>query len=85
MAVELNLTTDPCGEEFKDELQSYSGTPILVVLRDKAGNEYYSKITIVNDECTIEAVDPEKTLPAGDYVITASSKNELYTQHITIK
>jgi hypothetical protein len=85
LAMEMNLVPDPCDKNFKDELGSYSEEEILVVLRDKVGNEYYSKINLINDECTIEAVQKGEELPAGEYVVTASSKNELYTQSIVIK
>lgn len=85
MAQEMNLISNPCDVSFKDELKKLGEQEILVVLRDEKGEEHYSKINIVNDECTIKAVDKDARLPKGDYVITSSSKNELYTQVITIK
>lgn len=85
LAAEMNLTPNPCDESFRSELKSYSEEEILVVLRDKAGVEYYSKIKLTNDQCTIEAIETGTGLPKGEYTITASSKNELYTQVINIK
>jgi len=85
LASELNLVENPCSEEFKDELKAMKDQEILVVLRDEKGNEYFSKITLVNNECTIKAVDGNQEIPKGDYVITSCSKNELYTQQIVIK
>ncbi len=84
LAVEMNLYANPCDEKFSTHLKELQQNEILVVLRDKAGVEFYSKITLVNDECTIEAVDNGEALPKGEYVVTASSKNELYTQIIKI-
>lgn len=85
MAQEMNLTSNPCDVSFKEELKKFSEEEILVVLRDEKGNEHYSKITLINDECRIIAIDNNKELGKGDYVITSSSKNELYSQVITIK
>lgn len=84
LAAEMNLYANPCDEKFSEHLKSLAENEILVVLRDKAGLEFYSKITLVNDQCTIEAVDSNETIPQGEYVVTASSKNELYTQIIKI-
>lgn len=84
-AQEMNIVSNPCDAEFKDELKNFAKEDILVVLRDEKGTEYYSKIVLVNDECKIQALDKNESLPKGDYVITSSSKNELYTQAITIK
>ncbi len=85
LAQELNLTSNPCDISFKDELKKFGEEEILVVLRNDKGDEYYSKISLVNDECRIKAEDKNKELPKGDYVVTASSKNELYSQLISIK
>lgn len=85
LAAEMNLYPNPCDEKFGTHLQELAANEILVVLRDQAGVEFYSKITLTNSECTIEALDKSEVIPAGEYVVTASSKNELYTQIIKIK
>lgn len=85
LAQEMNLTSNPCDISFKEELKKYQDEEILVVLRDEKGNEHYSKISLVNDECRIKAKDANKELEKGEYVITACSKNELYSQVITIR
>lgn len=85
LAHELNITSNPCDISFKDELKKFQEEEILVVLRDGSGAEYFSKIMLINDECQIKAMDKNQELPKGDYVITASSKNELYTQLISVK
>lgn len=84
LAAEMNLYANPCDEKFSEHLKELQKNEILVVLRDKMGVEFYSKITLTNNECTIEAVDNGEALPKGEYVVTASSKNELYTQIIKI-
>jgi hypothetical protein len=85
LAQELNLTANPCDISFKEELKKFGEEEILVVLRDEKGNEYYSKINLLNDECRIEGADKTAELPKGEYVITSASRNELYSQIISIK
>lgn len=85
MAQEMNITSNPCDVSFKEELKKFGEEEILVVLRDEKGEEHYSKITLINDECRIKAIDKNDELAKGDYVITSSSKNELYSQVISIK
>jgi hypothetical protein len=85
LALEMNLTSNPCDASFKEELKKLGEEEILVVMRDEKGAEHYAKINLTNDECKIKAKDKNKELEKGDYVITSSSKNELYSQVITIK
>ncbi|MCB0402643.1 MAG: hypothetical protein KDD41_11205 [Flavobacteriales bacterium] len=57
---------------------------ILLVLRDKKGEEFYSKAVINIENEKIIAVPIEKQIPSGEYLITASSENQIYSQNITI-
>lgn len=57
---------------------------ILVVIRDKKGNEFYSKIVINVENESLVAVPIDTKIPKGDYLITATSKNQIYSQNITI-
>lgn len=57
---------------------------ILLVLRDKKGEEFYSKAVINIENEKIIAVPIEKEIPSGEYLITASSENQIYSQNITI-
>ncbi|MBL4592519.1 MAG: hypothetical protein JKX68_01740 [Flavobacteriales bacterium] len=58
---------------------------ILVVVRDKDGNEFYSKVIINIENDSLVAVPIEKEIPEGNYLITATSENQLYSQNIMIK
>ncbi len=57
---------------------------ILIVVRDKKGNEFFSKVIINVEDDSLVAVPIEKEIPKGDYLITATSENQLYSQNITI-
>lgn len=58
---------------------------ILMVVRDQKGEEYYSivEINIENEE--LVAVPVEREIPTGDYLIVASSENQLYSQNVSIR
>lgn len=58
---------------------------ILMVVRDQKGEEYYSivEINIENEE--LVAVPMEREIPTGDYLIVASSENQLYSQNVSIR
>ena len=58
---------------------------ILLVVRDKKGKEFYSKALLNLEEEAIVAVPIEKEIPSGEYLITASSENQIYSQNIIIK
>ncbi|MBL4669393.1 MAG: hypothetical protein JKY30_09040 [Flavobacteriales bacterium] len=57
---------------------------ILVVIRDIKGNEFYSKVIINIENNNLVAVPIEKEIPKGDYLITATSENQIYSQNIVI-
>jgi hypothetical protein len=58
---------------------------ILIVIRDKKGNEFYSKVVIDIEDETLVAVPLESDVPKGDYLITATSENQIYSQNIVIR
>ncbi|MBL7892552.1 MAG: T9SS type A sorting domain-containing protein [Bacteroidia bacterium] len=59
---------------------------ILVVVNDVNGKEVFSKVTIVEKgDDQVVAIDPSNTLPAGVYIISASSDNSIYRQKLIIR
>lgn len=58
---------------------------ILLVIRNKKGKEFYSKVLINIEEELLVAVPIEKEVPSGDYLITATSENQIYSQNIVIR
>ncbi len=57
---------------------------ILVVIRDIKGKEFYSKVTINAGDNALIAVPTKDEIPSGNYLITATSENQLYSQNVTI-
>jgi len=72
-------------QEFNLLLKGFEGKEVLVVLRDKAGNEYYSKVFLSATQQYIAALDPERTLKPGEYLVTASSNNKIYSKKIKVR
>ncbi|MBL4651441.1 MAG: hypothetical protein JKY53_01050 [Flavobacteriales bacterium] len=59
---------------------------VLVIVRDIAGREYYSKVLITDiDGHIVSAIDPTQTLPVGTYLITGSDQNHLYSKKLIVK
>ena len=58
---------------------------ILIVVRDKNGKEFYSKVIINIEDESMVAVPIEKEIPSGNYLITATSENQIYSQNIVFK
>ena len=57
---------------------------ILLVLRDKKGAEFYSKALINIENEKLVAVPMENEIPSGEYLITATSENQIYSQNVTV-
>lgn len=74
-------TSDNINLSFK----GFEGKEVLVIMRDLSGKEYFSKIVVVDTKDEIIASPADSSVPAGIYLITATSENELYSQRIIIK
>ena len=77
----MNLHPD-CSEDYK--IINIAFEEILVVIRDKKGNKFYSKIVINIEDEALVAVPVESIIPKGEYLITATSENQIYSQNVTI-
>lgn len=58
---------------------------LLVVLRDIKGQEYYSKILMNVQADTVIAIPIESYIPKGDYLVIASSEDQMYSQNVRIQ
>ncbi|TXB63891.1 hypothetical protein FRY74_11585 [Vicingus serpentipes] len=58
---------------------------LLVVLRDIKGQEFYSKILMNVQADTVVAIPIESYIPKGDYLIIASSEDQMYSQNVKIQ
>lgn len=62
-----------------------SNGPVLIVVRNNAGQEYYSKVEVTSDSDPLLATDLEERLAAGTYTIVSSSVQEYYSKQVTVK
>lgn len=58
---------------------------LLVVLRDIKGQEYYSKVLMNVQADTVVAIPIESHIPKGDYLVIASSEDQMYSQNVRIQ
>lgn len=93
--VEYNPDSDPGISLFpnpSDEgtttylsLNQLEGQEVLVVLRDIAGRELFSKVMIIGSNSELIAIDQQGTLAKGSYIITATNANKIYNKKLIIK
>lgn len=75
----------PVSPAAGNALAKNNQAPVLVVVRNNMGDEFYSKIEISSDADPILAIDLEARLPAGTYTVVSSSIQEYYSKQITVK
>lgn len=59
--------------------------PVLIVVRNNAGEEYYSKVEVTSSGDPLLANDLEQRLASGTYTIVSSSVQEYYSKQVTVK
>jgi len=78
----LQTSTLPLNEQ---DFSGYSNEEILIVLSDLKGNEYYSKIYLIEQPQQLVGFDLEDKLHPGKYIVTASSFEGLVSQPLEVK
>jgi Concanavalin A-like lectin/glucanases superfamily/Ig-like domain CHU_C associated len=73
------------GEAVNVEFKGITETELLVVLRDIRGREFYSKMIVNIENGKLVGVPIDLKIPAGVYLITASSENQIYSKKLVIK
>lgn len=58
---------------------------ILVVVRNKNGDEYYSKVEVENSGDPVEVKDLDPVLAQGTYMIVGCSEQQLYSRQLIVK
>jgi hypothetical protein len=83
----INLFPNPTqvGKSVNLEFKNIIETEILVVLRDVQGKEYYSKMVLNIEDGKLIGVPIETSIPAGIYLVTATSENQIYSQKLIIR
>jgi hypothetical protein len=85
---DISLTTNPGtsnANDFNLLLKGFEGKEVLVVLRNKKGEEFFSKVFLSSTAHYLVGLDPERALPADEYLITASVNNKIYSKKITVR
>lgn len=85
---ELGFNTFPnpllAGNDLKIEFNSKE-EEILIVIRDVKGQEFYSKAIVFIEDNNVTAIPLSSDVPPGMYIVTATSKNEIYSRKILIR
>lgn len=83
---DINVTQSPeAKQDFTLLLKGFEGKEVLVVMRDKTGTEYFSKVFLSATPNYIAALDPERVVPSGEYLVTASANNKIYSKKIKVR
>ena len=83
---DITISQNPSGaQELNLLLKGFEGKEVLVVLQDKLGNQYFSKVFMNAMPQYIAAIDPEQKIPHGEYVVTATANNKIYTKTVRVR
>lgn len=84
---ELNVYPNPLkkGQKLNIVLNGKNDKDILVVLIDLLGNEFYSKVLVLEQGQITIVMDPSQKLPPGVYMVTGSSNNLLFSKRIVVQ
>jgi hypothetical protein len=67
------------------QVNGYQNQEILVVVRSIQGDEYFSKVLLVQENNQLFSIDDFKLIPAGNYIVTSSSNEKINAQNVIIK
>lgn len=83
----IKCITDPITIGSKIDLffVNFSEEDLLLVLRDQCGEEFYAKVTYLADEKIYKVTNISGDIPSGNYLITASSKRNIYSSSLRIE
>jgi hypothetical protein len=81
----LSVYPTPSSGDFTVSYSGKNGKAVLLVIRNILGQEYYSKGFILGNELFVQSVSLSGKLPAGVYMVTASSDNRILEKRIVIK
>ncbi len=83
----ISIYPNPAGsdEQLNMSISGLENQEVLVVVRDIFGKEFYSKVIVTTENKQLIAIDPDQKLPAGTYLVIASSNNKLYSKKLIIR
>ncbi|HLP12341.1 MAG TPA: T9SS type A sorting domain-containing protein [Flavobacteriales bacterium] len=72
------------GNSFNLEFTGFSDEEVLLVVKDIQGKSYFSKMYVVSDHANVVAISLEQKLPAGAYLVVASTDDNLVSKRIIV-
>lgn len=83
----LNLFPNPInfGETLEVDFNRITGKKVFLVMRDVTGRTYFSRTIIDYEEEGILGIPFNKSIPAGVYLITASSENDVFSKKLIVR
>lgn len=88
VVVKNNCANDVAVSSISLDEKDFSGLccdEIIIVLKDQKGNEFFSKIYVVDQPTNLIGLDLEDRLQPGNYTVTSSSVEGLVSLPLTIK
>jgi hypothetical protein len=73
------------GEPINIKVTGYPSEEVLVVLRDMSGKEFSSKVLVTEESDHIFSVSTLTEIPAGVYMVVASSNNKIYSYKLVVR
>jgi hypothetical protein len=73
------------GNRLNLVLENLDGQDLLLVLRDMNGREIFVKTIYVAADRQYEVLEISQTIPAGQYIITATSDNSVYNSKLILR
>jgi hypothetical protein len=73
------------GEPLNIKVTGYPSQEVLVVLRDMSGREFSSKVLLTEENNHIFSVSTLTEIPAGIYLVVASSNNKIYSYKLVVQ
>ena len=85
--VAVSLFPNPVGQEDNVNLllSGFEGEEVLVVLRDISGREFYSKVEVIESGQALKVMPITHDIPAGVYLVIASSNDSIYSKRLVIE
>lgn len=83
-SIETIANTVATGQQIQVHFVGITEFKMLLVLRDAAGHEYFAKVVQLDGANSYEVVDVSHEIPAGIYLITAASTQQVYGTTLTV-
>lgn len=80
-----NKTPQPIDKIQFPELADLGDREVLLILKNSAGQEFYSKFMILQINTELLAIDLEKRTASGNYTVIGTSYNNMYGKKVLVR